>query len=296
MNKIKNILLYLFPYFGNGEFQNIENLFEKSYRESEAYQNVINDLKNEKLIEKRGGMFHRPRRIIATNFSGLAEGIKNLRNASGQYVPLTAKITIKGVEYLSNIECEITEAHKILILSANTEDSQRIRIDMEYKSIEEELKTAVKKGQIKIYFKHAVDLDSLMNAIIETSPKILHFSGHGSIDGIELEGHNQSFFLRNESLLKLIETLAKELECIVLNSCFSSGQAMRLSEKIDVVIGMGDSINDESALLFSKGFYKGVSARLSYAKCFELGKQMITTYDYNESEIPKLYFKNINNN
>lgn len=295
MNKINKILSYLEPYFGSGDYQNIENVFEESYRSSQSYRNIVKDLVQEELINIDGGFFQRQRRMVSTNWSNLAEGINQVRNAPGRYVPIYAKITFKGMDYLKKLEVNEYEPLRILFLSANTEVSDRIRIDKEYKVITEELNNAIEKNKIKLSTRLAVDLNSLMNAIIEFNPNILHFSGHGNLDGIELEGEQQPFFLKNDSLEKLIKTLTSDLDCIVLNSCYSKGQALKLTQRIKTVIGMGDSIDDKAALLFSKGFYKGVAGNFDYIKSYELGRQMINTYDYDESEIPKLFLKDKSN-
>lgn len=294
MDIFKKILSHLKPYFGNGEFQIIENLYEQSYRNSKSYRNIIKDLKEEGLINTEGGTLQRQRKFISTNLNNLTEGINYLRNAQGSYIPIHAKITFKGIEYLNNLNSTKPDSLKILFLSANTEESSKIRIDKEYKAITDELNNAINMEHIKLYTRLAVDLNTLINALIELSPNILHFSGHGNNDGIELEGESRPFFLKNESLEKLIDILSPDLECIVLNSCYSEGQALRLTEKINAVIGMGDTIEDEVAILFSKGFYKGVSKKFDYSKCYELGKQMINTFNYEESEIPILYLKNAN--
>ncbi len=294
MDIFKKILSHLKPYFGNGEFQIIENLYEQSYRNSKSYRNIIKDLKEEGLINTEGGTLQRQRKFISTNLNNLTEGINYLRNAQGSYIPIHAKITFKGIEYLNNLNSTKPDSLKILFLSANTEESSKIRIDKEYKAITDELNNAINMEHIKLYTRLAVDLNTLINALIELSPHILHFSGHGNNDGIELEGESRPFFLKNESLEKLIDILSPDLECIVLNSCYSEGQALRLTEKINAVIGMGDTIEDEVAILFSKGFYKGVSKEFDYSKCYELGKQMINTFNYEESEIPILYLKNAN--
>ena len=295
MNKINTILSHLKPHFGSGQYQNIEDLFEESFRHSQSYRNVIKDLLDEDLIDTDGGFFKRQRRVISTNWNNLAEGINQVRNAPGHYIPIHAKITFKGIDYLKNFQTSDSKPLRILFLSANTEVSNRIRIDKEYKAITEELNKAIDTNQINLATRLAVDLNSLMNAIIEFNPNILHFSGHGSIDGIELEGENHPFFLKNDSLDKLIEILTSNLDCIVLNSCYSEGQALKLTQRIRTVIGMGDSIDDKAALLFSKGFYKGVAGNIGFSKSYELGKQMISTYDYDESEIPKLFLKDESN-
>lgn len=293
MNKINKILSHLKPHFGSGEYQNIENIFEESYRSSQSYRNIVKDLSDEDLINTDGGFFQSQRRMVFTN--NLAEGLNQVRNAPRRYIPIYAKITFKGIEYLKTLETTEIKPKRILFLSANTEVSDRIRIDKEHKAITEELNNAIDKNKVVLSTRLAVDLNSLMNAIMEFNPNILHFSGHGSRDGIELEGEHHPFFLKNDSLEKLIEILSSDLDCIVLNSCYSKGQAIKLTQRINTVVGMGDSIDDKAALLFSKGFYKGIAGSIGYSKSYELGKQMISTYDYDESEIPQLFLKDKSN-
>ena len=58
---------------------------------------------------------------------------------------------------------------------------------------------------------------------------------------------------------------------MVLNACFSEVQAKAIVEQIDFVVGMGDSIGDEAARVFSAAFYRGLAFGRTIRSAFELG-------------------------
>jgi hypothetical protein len=57
--------------------------------------------------------------------------------------------------------------------------------------------------------------------------------------------------------------LIGNIQCVILNACYSIGQAEAISQHIDFVIGMKSSISDAKAICFSKTFYQA----LGYGKC-----------------------------
>ena len=127
---------------------------------------------------------------------------------------------------------------------------------------------------------------------MEISPHILHFSGHGgSEEGISFKDDDgNSFTVGADTLGKLFKVLNKELKifCVVLNSCWSEQQGVAINLYVPYVVGMSHQINDKSAVAFSAGFYKALSAGKSVEDAVENGNLSIAFAKLPGDYIPKL--------
>jgi len=68
---------------------------------------------------------------------------------------------------------------KILILSANPKDTNRLRLDEQVREIQAALKRAKNRSEFEILTESAVRVDDLRRALLDNQPTIVHFSGHG---------------------------------------------------------------------------------------------------------------------
>ena len=60
-----------------------------------------------------------------------------------------------------------------------------------------------------------------------------------------------------------------------MNACYSESQAKTIAEHIPFVIGMNTAIADEAALLFTRGFYRGLANRLDVEFAFSMGLSLV---------------------
>ena len=169
---------------------------------------------------------------------------------------------------------------KILFLAANPKDTHRLKLDREVREIEKELRRSNIRQTFEIKQQWAVRIEDLRHALLDYEPQIVHFSGHGQASELMLEddaGNTQRVV--SQALVGLLELFKTQIECVVLNACFSEPLAKALNEHIDYVIGMKDSISDTSASEFSVGFYAALCAGRSYLDAFKLGCNAIQFYD-----------------
>jgi hypothetical protein len=78
-----------------------------------------------------------------------------------------------------------------------------------------------------------------------------------------------------EALAELFELCAGQIECVVLNACYSEAQADAIARYIPYVIGMGASVSDDAALEFAIGFYDALGAGRSVEEAFRFGRNAI---------------------
>ncbi|QSJ15055.1 CHAT domain-containing protein [Nostoc sp. UHCC 0702] len=182
---------------------------------------------------------------------------------------------------------------KILILSANPKDTNKLRLDEEIREIQASLKRAKKRDQFEIVTEWAVRVEDLRRALLDHEPTIVHFSGHGSgSGGLVLENQSgQMQLVSTESLARLFKFFHSKIECILLNACYSEAQAQAIHQHIDYVIGMNQTIGDVAAIAFAIGFYDALGAGHNYEDCFEIGCASVDLEGIPESEIPVIKVK-----
>ena len=179
---------------------------------------------------------------------------------------------------------------KILILTANPKNSDKLRLDEEVREIQEGLQRSRSRDQFEIISKWAVRPDDLRRALLDHEPQIVHFSGHGAgTKGLVLENNaGQMQLVSASSLARLFKLFCEKVECVLLNACYSEAQAAAIHQHIDCVIGMNQAIGDRAAIEFAVGFYDGLGAGRGYSDAFEFGLSAIDLEGIPETATPQL--------
>lgn len=179
---------------------------------------------------------------------------------------------------------------KILILSANPKNTDKLRLDQEVREIKAAIKRANNREQFEIVTSLAIRVEDLRRALLEYQPAIVHFSGHGSgSTGLALENNSgQVQLVSTEPLARLFGLFQDKIECVLLNACYSQTQADAIHQHIDYVVGMNQAIGDVAAIEFAIGFYDALGAGRSYEDCFEVGCASVDLQGIPESDTPVL--------
>jgi hypothetical protein len=179
---------------------------------------------------------------------------------------------------------------KILILTANPKNTDKLRLDEEVREIQAGLERAQKREQFEIVTRWALRDIDLSRALLDHEPQIVHFSGHGAGEhGLALENDlGQMQLVSTESLAGLFELFKDTIECVVLNACYSEAQAEAIYQHIDCVVGMNKAIGDRAAIKFAVGFYDALGAGKSYANAYKFGCNAINLQGIPESLTPVL--------
>ena len=179
---------------------------------------------------------------------------------------------------------------KILILTANPKDTDKLRLDEEVRAIQAGLERSRSRDQFEIISKWAVRPDDLRRALLDHEPQLVHFSGHGAgTNGLVLENNvGQMKLVSAQSLARLFRLFQDKVECVLLNACYSEVQAEAIHQHIDQVIGMSQALGDRAAIEFAVGFYDGLGAGRSYADAFEFGLSAIDLEGIPETDTPQL--------
>lgn len=150
----------------------------------------------------------------------------------------------------------------ILFLSANPQDTQRLNLDAEAREIREGLQRSQQRDAFKIETSPAASPSSMRRALLDHSPRIAHFAGHGEgEDGLVFDdGAGNRQLVETEALAKLFKLFATDIQCVLLNACYSEIQAEAIAQHIDYVIGMSQAIEDNAARAFAVAFYDALGA------------------------------------
>jgi len=184
---------------------------------------------------------------------------------------------------------------KILILAANPTDTNKLRLDEEVRSIETAHRQSKYREKIKIISKWGIRVDDLRGELLYHKPNIVHFCGHGEGDkGLVLENqYGQKQFVSSESLGELFKLFENDVECVVLNACYSEVQAEAIHQHINCLIGMNQAIGDKAAIKFATGFYEALANGRNYQDSFDFGRNAIDLQSIPESQTPQIKIRDI---
>lgn len=167
------------------------------------------------------------------------------------------------------------ELVKVLVLSANPANpgSDPLRLDREASTLKEQLRQVdVPKKTLQIENCWAVRPDQIQMELLNNNPSILHFSGHGDTNLLCFEDREGNPVLLDATMIAEIVQVYGQLECIVLNACFSESVARACAKHVKVVIGCDVEIDDNAAIAFTRGFYQSVAHGRDYENAFSAAK------------------------
>jgi hypothetical protein len=178
----------------------------------------------------------------------------------------------------------------ILILAANPQGTSKLRLDEEVREIDIGLQRSQKREQFVLKQQWAVRPRDIYRAILDVRPQIVHFCGHGDgNEGLVFEDESgRTKFVDSEALANLFKLFSTQVECVLLNACYSEIQATAISQYIDYVIGMKQGIGDKAAINFAVGFYDALGAGKCYDFAFNLGCLAIQLSGMSEESTPAI--------
>jgi hypothetical protein len=184
----------------------------------------------------------------------------------------------------------------ILVLAANPKGTDPLRLGEEMREIQTGLERSQHRDRFRIEQRWAVTPTDIRRALLDCQPQIVHFSGHGV--GVETPGDSiqsarkltvvsgdlappeglmfedaigQPQLVSSEAIATLFALFADQIECVVLNACYSATQADAIARHIPYVVGMNRSIGDRAAIEFSIGFYDALLAGRPVDFAYKLG-------------------------
>jgi hypothetical protein len=179
-------------------------------------------------------------------------------------------------------------------------DRTPIRLDdlcllEEYASIRQMIVSGgTHRNEIVVDAEFQTQARDLADLILDRKPAILHFSGHGSSNGIYvLDDSREPFLYETEKLADLLELTARQrpVRLVLLNACETSPPAEALLRGVDFAIGMSRRVTDKAAIEFAAQFYRMLSRGESVKAAFDLGKLHAKDKQFGEAACPELHVR-----
>jgi len=185
----------------------------------------------------------------------------------------------------------MTERIKLLFLTANPTDQEKLSTDPELRDITAEISASVDRDRFEIASAFAVRRDDLVGQLLRHSPTIVHFSGHGKNGQILLENERRKAVpVPGEALASLFENLRGTVEIVFLNACETHETAEAIQQVVDYTIAMSRPIADEAAVSFARAFYLALASGVETPRAFKLGITQLNLDGLTtEIDIPRLY-------
>ena len=182
---------------------------------------------------------------------------------------------------------------RVLFLAANSIDTDRIRLDEEARSIQENIRKSDYRDSIEFITRWAARPLDLIQSINEVSPTIVHFSGHGADSGeLVFQGDDgNAKFVQPEAISAAISTAADSVRLVFFNACFSECQARDVVKYIQGAIGMRVSIGDDAARVFASQFYSAIGFGKDLENAFKQARAALLLENIKEENTPVLLLK-----
>ena len=198
---------------------------------------------------------------------------------------------------ISQKEKELPIKIKVLFCSTNPttvddkgKENPTLKLDREVREIENRIRLSHHRDSIEVKSIWAVQIKDLFDALNAHDPEILHISGHGNTDMIFFEDpQGNPKPVTSDALSQIVSTMTRNLQLVVLNSCYSAGSAQAVINYISTAIGMANSISDEAAIIFAGQFYSAIGFGRSIQTAFDQAKTAILAEGLSEDQTPQLF-------
>lgn len=180
----------------------------------------------------------------------------------------------------------------VLYLTASPDQEAPLRVDAEVRKVQEAIRGSIYRDKIKIEYRPAADLNSLIDGLNDLRPQIVHFSGHGNEGGVATDTGRVR---KPAAKMVSFDLLARALgatdhppRVIVLNSCNSSSAEKVLVPLAKIVIAMQASVTDVAATAFAQRFYAAIASGQSVDAAFKQGQIAVEAVSIGEADTPVL--------
>lgn len=277
-----------------------ETTFDTSYTDTwRLWKDVTTKLQHE-LVERFRRLHGRTLTLRTTyltdwswmgSFGNVLEGRALWKKAQGTLTEeRRVQLLMSGLQSLrKNQEETKMRPIKVLFVSSNPVNDS-LQIDREIRDIKDRIKLAKHRDLLIIEQVGAARPQDLLQAFNEHEVDIFHFSGHGSEDGeLGLSASDGTFQpLRPDALAGLMRVLGKKVQVAVINACYSQAQAEAITAHIPCAIGMNDSIDDETAIVFAASFYGALAFGHSVQEAYDQGIVGVQLSNLPDENVPEL--------
>jgi esterase/lipase superfamily enzyme len=178
----------------------------------------------------------------------------------------------------------------ILVLAANPQSTDLAELEREAKIIATQLADCEYGEDYEIRIEQGMRIEDLRRYLVEHQPTIVHVVGQGSATGeiVLADDSDRVAPVTPAEIADLFATTEQQIECVLLNSCFSLEMADALLEFIPCTIGIDEDNYDPDAETFLSEFYQGIFSGEGYYRAYEWGRDLIPASERENAELPCL--------
>lgn len=209
------------------------------------------------------------------------------------------------IRYVSVREPQV-ESLRVLYLTANPESVETVRtlpdgtelaegvwlrVDREVRAVRATLRSSKYRDLVELRHAPAATFDDLIDGLNDFRPHIVHFSGHAGAGGLFMDndsgdesGHDVDFDL----LAQALGATDEPPQLLVLNACDSLAGVEVVLPVVPLVVGMSDSILDETAIVFASGFYAALASAQSVQAAVSQAKARMLSASLEGSDLPEM--------
>jgi hypothetical protein len=166
----------------------------------------------------------------------------------------------------------------------------RLLLDEDVRQIREKVRAAEHRDALEFDVRWAARTDDLLQALNETRPQVVHFSGHGGSEGLVLAGSDGRgpHCVDAAALARLFQVFKGDIRVVVLNACFSLPQAEAIAGAVGCAIGTRSEISDTAAIIFGASFYRALAFGQSVQTAYDQARTALALEQFEDRECPQL--------
>lgn len=210
--------------------------------------------------------------VLKTKSKASFEALKAAVKFIERHVFKNSDQSLNGLSIPPNLE-GYHQKINVLFLTADPTDAAQLRLGEEHREIQQKLQMARERDFFNLKERMSVRPEDLTQALLDTEPQVVHFSGHGTYNGALCFEDRMGIThpIEPAGLAALFARFSDQVQCVILNACYSELQAKAIVKHVDYVIGMRQEIADAAAIAFAVGFYQGLGAGLDIEDAYHLG-------------------------
>ncbi|HEX8673370.1 MAG TPA: CHAT domain-containing protein, partial [Longimicrobium sp.] len=159
-------------------------------------------------------------------------------------------------------------------MSALRDGPPRLQLGEDFRGITERVEEHGRRSPFEFDCQFDARPEDLVNRLRLTSPQIVHFSGHGNLEGLKFTASHGggAQLVRGAALKEFLKVFPHEIRLVVLSACYSRDQAESIAEVVGCAIGTPGGIADADAIRFDAAFYGFIAGGDSVATAFRKAK------------------------
>lgn len=166
----------------------------------------------------------------------------------------------------------------------------RLLLDEDVRLIGEKVRAAKHRDALEFDWRWAARTDDLLQALNETRPQVVHFSGHGGGQGLVLVSADgqRPHPVDSAALGELFRVFRGDISVVVLSACFSLPQAEAIADAVGCAIGTRKEISDAAAITFNAAFYRAIAFGQSVQGAYDQARLALRLEHFADRECPAL--------